>query len=192
MKTPINQFYRNIYTWIHSIFSNHPLMYLLVLLRRARMEIYRSSYLFHIPTSFSQSVSRALPIAAFSREEKRQNLNGAKSFAVTIKVSLAGGETNQRTRITRTANGEEMLVTCASYCNCCATPRARRRDAFDCISLSLSLSLSLPCLPPHRSPRSCRDADATRSSARHGGNRIPWIRNYFESSRPTVGLTTRT
>lgn len=60
--------------------------------------------------------------------------------------------------------------------------RIQIRDAFDCIFLFLSYQLS-PTRPSYRSPR---------MRPRRGGNRIPRICNYFESSRPTVGLTTRT
>lgn len=55
---------------------------------------------------------------------------------------------------------------------------ATRAIAFRMCSRSrFSLSLFLPRCQP---------------LTRHGGNRIPRIRNYFESSRPPVGLTTRT
>jgi len=115
-----------------------------------------------------RSVSRALLIAMFiARKKRRQNLKTAKSFVVTIWKFHAARRNEQWSRASPTNGGT--LV----------TPRGRSqlRSCFGCIRSRF----------PHPLPFLRRAA-----RARHGGNRIPRVRNYFESSRPTVGLTTRT
>lgn len=148
-------------TGTRSIFSSHSPTYLLVLLRRTRIEIFPVTYSIsrlRDSASFSQSLSCVLPIVAFiPREEKRQKLERCEKFRrYNMKVSLAGGETNDKDRAhdKRRENTRNAARTIAI-----AAPHPARRDAFDYISLSLSLS----CLS--RFPWSCRNADATRSTA---------------------------
>lgn len=124
--------------------------------------------------SLKQSVSCALLIAAFiPREKKRQNLDGEKFRRYNIKVSRGEG-----TNKDRASNKRGTLVTRRKR-----SQLRRVSNAFD--RASLFLHFSLAASPPRAARRGA-------ARARHGGNRIPRIRNYFESSRPTVGLTTRT